>query len=613
MAHNISSKSFFYKVLLAFVSFVWTPLYVLADNITVQGSAPSSWSVDEPFRLSYIVNERATDIVVPEVDGLRVLMGPSTSSSSSHSIVNGQVSSSRQTTFTYVLQASKTGNFTVPPATIVVNGNKYTSNAVNIKIVGEQQSSAQGQSSTSPSDAQRVASDVAGKDIVLRQELIKGSVYEGEGVHLITKVYTRVDLNSLTEKNDPKLTEFVSVDMSPSQYNFHTELLNGVQYQVSELDRKVLIPQKSGKITIEPAEYEFIVKRRTGGGFFFSDVQLVRQKVKSNSLSLNVKPLPSPRPNGFTGGVGSYKFNVSVSPEEVDVDNSVTVRVSVEGRGNLKLISMPTPIFHQDFDTFDPSHKSDLNPTENGYQGKRVDEYLVIPRRDGEFEIPQLTFSYFDPQKGKYETVSKGPFSIKVNKGIGSQAQGATSGISFAGSGPEQVTYLGTDLRYLHRTSQLTPLKKFFVLSPLFWLLTLLPVAILLALYVYYRKRISDLSNISLLKSRKANKQAKKRLKQAAKFIKDNKREAFFDELMRALWGYLSDKLTLPLSVLTKDNAREKMSEHGISEEVAVKFMSLLDECEFARYAPASMTDSLDTIYQKAADVIEKIEKDSKK
>lgn len=611
------SRSIFVRFLFALAALTTISMAAFADDVTVQGSAPSSWAVGDPFRLTYIVNERASDIAVNDVDGIQVMMGPSVSSSSSHSVINGQVSSSRQTTFTYIVQGSRTGTFVIPPASVQVNGQTYKSNAVTIKIVGSGQSSSSnnGSSSRQSSGNSASVSSNGGKEIFLRQELIRNSVYEGEGVHLITKVYSRVNLNSITEKNDPKLTEFVTIDMSPSAYNFHTELVDGIQYQVAEMDRKVLIPQKSGKINIEPVEIEFVVRRRTSnGGFFFGmdDIQLVKQKVRSNSCSLNVKPLPSPKPSGFSGGVGQYKFNVSVSPTEVDVDNSVQVKVSVEGKGNIKLLSMPKPQFHQDFDTFDPNHKSDLNPTDCGYQGKRSDEYLVIPRRDGEFEIPAISFTFFDPQKGKYETVTKGPFPIKVNKGSGNQQQSA-GGVSFSGSGPEQVTYTGQDLRYIHHSNGLEKKNDFFVLSPLFWLLTILPICALAALYMIYRKRLHDLSNIGLVKSRKANKQAKKRLKLAANYIKEGKREAFFDEVMRALWGYLSDKLTLPLSELTKDNAREKMNEHGISTEAAEEFMSLLDECEFARYAPASMTASLDETYAKAADTIEKIEKDSKR
>ena len=438
-------------------------------------------------------------------------------------------------------------------------------------------------------------------------------------MELVTKIYTRVALNSISDVQYPKLSEFVVTDITSSQQlNFHTELLDGMQYEAAEFSRKVLIPQKGGKITIEPTEIEFVVKkrsnRRRGSIFddFFDDVQLVRQRVKSKGVTLNVKSLPE-KPMGYSGGVGSFKFNVVVSPTEVDVDNSVQVKVSVEGEGNLKLLSMPKPQFHQDFDTFDPSSKNNMTSSAMGFKGTRTDEYLIIPRRDGEFELPQMRFVYFDTQKGQYVTQTKGPFTIKVNKGDGSTRPNNGGGVAVHGAGPEQVTYTGQDLRYLHRSGLLSRKNDFFVLSPLFWALVLLPLLVLVVLFLVYRKRIQDNANIGLVRSRKANKVAQKRLKQAAKFIKEDRREAFFDEVMRALWGYLSDKLTMPLSILTKDNAKEKMSEHGIEQTASDEFMSLLDECEFARYAPAEVSSTMESVYSKASEVIERIESNTRK
>ncbi len=596
----------------------FTPAW--ADDITAECSAPQQVAVGRNFQVAYSINAGAESITAPDMEGFTVLMGPSTATSSNYSFVNGKAQVSRQTTFTYMVRATKAGSYTIPAAKITSGGKTYTTNTVKVTVVeGEApiQNSNSNNSQSIKSDGlnQRISKS---DDLFIRQTLTRTTIYEGEATELVTKVYARVSLQSLSDIKYPKLAEFVSNDIGDHSISFRTEYVDGKEYQVGELSRKVIIPQKSGKITIEPTEAEFVVRRRVRSSgsifddFFGNDTQLNSQRVRSGSVTLTVKPLPDGKPTGFSGGVGQFKFHVDVTPNETTVDNSVQVRVSVEGQGNLKILTMPKPQFHQDFDTFDPSSKNDVNPCSGGFTGKRTDEYLIIPRRDGQFEIPQIQFSYFDPQKGQYVKLTQGPFTINVAKGDG-KSNGQSGTISFAGSGPEKITYTGSDLRYLHKMEGTDGKNDFFVLSGLFWALTLLPIAVLAALTVVYRKRMYDNANVSLVKSRKANKTARKRLKQAARYIKEENRAAFFDEVMRALWGYLSDKLTLSLSELTKDNARDKMAEHGVEPEAADEFMSLLEECEFARYAPAEVSSTMDEVYNKAADVIEKIEANKKK
>lgn len=597
------------------------PNVLFADDVVFEGHAPSVVTVGSNFNISYTVNAKGSDIRLPEIDGFSILIGPSTSTSSQTSITNGQITTSRSTTFTYVLKALKEGEFTIAPATVTSGGKQYQSNSLTITVqaAGTQSSSTNRNSSgSSNSSTQSGTVQATGtEDIIITQTLSKSSVYLGEGVELVTKIYTRADLSSISDIKAPSLTEFVAEDMSPDQLNFQREVLNGVVYQSAVAMRKVLIPQKSGKLTIEPITYEFVVKKRTrgsGSGFFdsfFDNVQLVRQSVSSKTVTLNVKPLPEGKPANFSGGVGSMSFNVTVTPQELEANNSVSVKVSVSGEGNLKLVSLPKPQFHSDFDTFDPQEKSNITVTTSGYKGSRTAEYLVIPRRDGEFEIPELKFSYFDLAQGKYVTARKGPFTLKVSKG---QGDASTGTVTFSGGGREQVQYIGSDLRYLHvRADDLEPRGEFFLGSPAFYTSLAVPLVVLVIFFFVYRKRISDNANIDRVKMRKANKTARRRLKQAAKLIKENRREAFFDEVMRALWGYLSDKLTLPLSELTKDNAKEEMQRHDIDAAVADEFLELLDTCEFARYAPAEVSKTMDEVYAQAANVIGKIDGNIKK
>ncbi len=586
-------------------------LSVNGQDVSFVGrTSQSTVRVGDKFQLSYEINNEASAIRLGEFSEFSVLMGPSMSSYSSIEYVNGKRSQSVTTSYTYVLKANKEGQFTIPAAHCTVDGKQIQSNAVTVKVVAADAKvdNAQG------GGAQQGSGNSSSKqvdDIVIVQSLNRPSVYEGEAVVLTTRIYTRADLDRITDVKYPDLTQFVATDIDKqTQYHFSQEYYNGVLYQMAVASQQVLIPQKSGKIKIDPVDYEFVVKVRSGrrGSFFdsfFDQVQAVQRRVKSNSVTLDVKPLPQSAVK-TSGGVGDYNFKVSVSSDNVDVDNSVQVKVSVSGEGNLRLLSLPKPQFHSDFDTFDPNENLSGEATVKGYKGTKSAEYLIIPRRDGDFEIPALTFVYFDPQAAKYVTKTQGPFKIHVNKGEGTQQ---SSTVTFSGGGREQVQYVARDLRYLHTSvDEVVPRNEFFVLSPLFFICILVPLLVFFAVFMVYRKKVQDMNNVSGVKRRRANKAAMKRLKQAAKYMKEQRREAFFDEVMRALWGYLSDKLTLPLSVLTKDNAKEEMEKHNISSEAADKFMQLLDTCEFARYAPVEMAEPMDKVYAQAEEVIGNID-----
>lgn len=583
---------------------------------TFTGQAPQTVGVGENFRVVYKVNANTNDIRLPEVTGINILYGPSTQRSSSYTVVNGKATSTIENSFTYVMRIDKEGEYKIAPATITVEGTQYTSNELTINAIkdassnsatsGSQQGASQG------SQAQQATSHA--EDIVVVQSINKTSVYEGEALVLTTTIYTNVDLQDISDVKSPTLDDFVTEDLMEDHHlQFQLGQLNGKSYHMAVSNRQLLIPQKNGKLTINPTEYEFVVKKRVrnGGGFFggfFDDVQLYRQRVASKSLTVNVKPLPQPRPAGFSGGVGEFKLNVSVTPENVETDNSVQVKVSVNGEGNLKITTLPKPQFHQDFDTFDPKESSNLSAFVGGYKGSRSSEYLIIPRRDGEFEIPQVSFTYFSLSQGKYVTLTKGPYPIHVTKGANSGNTTTTQ--VFQGGQREQVQYVGKDIRYLHTSdTNLKEKNDFFLFSGLFWFVIIFPLALLVVFFFIYRKKIQDNANMTAVKKRKANKVAKKRLKTAQKFIQKGERENFFDEVMRAMWGYLSDKLSIPMSELTKDNAREKMAEHSIAETDAEEFIKVLDSCEFARYAPAELSDSMEDIYNRAAEVIGRMEK----
>lgn len=602
--------------MLCFVAML-IPSLALADNITFEGSAPSVVRLGERFQLTYSLNASGSDMRMSETSDFNILMGPSESTSRSVSIINGKMSQSVSTTYTFILKAIKEGQFTIPVAHVTADGKQIQSNAITIKVVEASANTNQNSGQDALGSAPQ-STNSNNADIVITQSLSRNSVYEGEPVVLTTKIYTRANLQQISDIKQPDLTNFVSSDISGNgQLQFQQEVRNGVIYQAAVAGKQLLIPQKSGKITINPIEYEFVVKERSrntmGGGFFggfFDDVQLVKRRVASNNLALNVKPLPQTNAK-TSGGVGNFKFNVTVEPTDVKVDNSVLIKVNVSGEGNLKLLTMPKPRIHSDFDTFDPNENVNVESTANGYKGTRSAEYLVIPRREGNFEIPEISFIYFDPQQGKYITRTQGPFTIHVAKGDGQQ-QDSNNQVSFSSNSREQVQYVGKDIRYVHTDTKIDIRNTFFLFSPLFFMSLILPLGIFAVVFIIFRKKAADAMNVSGVKRRRANKAAMKRLKTASRYMKEQKREAFFDEVMRALWGYLSDKLTLPLSVLTKDNAKEEMQKHNITADAADAFMQLLDTCEFARYAPVEMAQPMNTVFEQAENVIGQIEEQIK-
>lgn len=601
--------------LIAFLSLILAIANVSAgaENVKLVASAPSSVSVGSRFQVVYNLNvdASASSFRLPEVVGINLLMGPSVASQQSFSSVNGNVTRESSTVFTYVFLAPKEGTFTVPAASIVVDGKKITSNTLTINV----SKSAQQPQSSVGQDANTSVETTSDDDVFVTQTLNKSSVFVGEAAVKTTKIYTRAALKSISDVKLPALSEFVVHDLDEvKQLSFSVESVNGKTYHVATYDTKLLLPQKAGSIKIEPIEFEFVVEERVSRrprSIFdmFDDARLVKKSVKSKALTLNVKPFPAAsKPASFAGAVGNFKLNALLSQQSVAVDEGVTLKIELSGEGNFRTLDIPKPTFHSDFDTFDANVKNNFTPSIGGGKGSKSFEYLFIPRRAGKFTIPAIEFSYFNPQSGKYVTLSKGPFEIEVEKGTGTPS--GPSNVSFAGSGSrEHVQYLGKDMRFIKNNDlSLFQRGEFFLGSLLFWILTILPIVLFGILVSIYRKRIKDNADISRVKNRRANKLARKRLKKASKLCKDGKREAFYDEVMRAMWGYLSDKLLLPISDLTKDNAKAEMVKHSIPDEEANEFMAMLDACEFARYAPASATESMDELYGKVVDLISKID-----
>ncbi|MCU4176106.1 BatD family protein [Carboxylicivirga sp. N1Y90] len=590
---------------------------VSAQDISFRAKAQQAVVEGDKFQLVYTLNKEGNDIRLAPLQDFQILMGPSTSYSHNTSIINGKVSRETTYTFTFILKALKEGNFTIPPATIMVDGEKVTSNQLKIQVVKADQ--AQTQQGNNSGNQSAPSSAAKADELFITVTPSKRTLYQNESMVLTTKIYTQVQLDGLSDIKQPKLSAFIAQDLKSSEgINWIMENINGRTYNVGTYEQKLLFPQKTGKITIDPTEIEFLVRQRTAArsrnifdDFFESGYRSVKKTVKSKPITLTVKPLPNGRPQGYTGGVGQLKMTASVTKNQVKVNDGITLKVTVNGTGNHKFVENPVIKFPADFDDFDPKIANNTNNTVAGMKGSKTFEYLMIPRHAGEFTIPSIKFSYFNPKTGKYQTQESGPITIQVEKGEGDEM--ANSGVVRSNVSRENVKFIGKDIRFIKATTKLKPKGTFLFGSLSYYLALIVPLLVFIFLFIINQKRIKENANISLQKTKKANKVARQRLKRSAQLLKTGEKEAFYEEVLKALWGYMSDKLSIPLGELSKDNASDILIKSNASKEAVNDILEILDTCEFARYAPASGTGEMDKLYQKTIYTISLLENQIKR
>jgi len=588
------------------------PLIAFAQQPEFRGKAPQAVVLNDKFQLAYTINEDATDIRLPQMEAFKILMGPSISRSYSITTINGKVTRETTYTYTYILKSSKIGTFTIAPATINYKGKRIESNKLTIQVIKD--NNAANSRNSTPSAA---SGTLSSKELFITNTVSKRTAFKGESIILTTKIYTQVNLDGISDKKDPKLPEFLIQELKTGNIAWPVQNINGKTYKVGVFERKLLFPQKTGKITIEPTEIEFTVKKRVArrstsvfDDFFESNYRLVKQRVKSKPITITVKPHSGIPPEGFTGGVGNLSMKVTTSKTKLKANESITLKVIISGTGNHKLITAPKIKFPADFDVFDPTVSNKFNNTVAGMKGTKTFEYLAIPRHAGTYTIPVVKFSYFDPGAGKYKTLSYGPINIEVEKGDGQQQM---SNVVSANT-RESVKFLGKDIRFIKTgEAKLKPIGTFLFGSLTYYASLLTPLLIFILLYFINRKKLKERSNVQLLKTKKANKVARKRLKLSAQYLKSGKKEQFYEEVLRALWGYISDKLSIPASELNRDNIRSILEESTVNAEVIDAFIEILDTCEFARYAPSSESGEMDRLYNSTLDTISKIENQIKR
>lgn len=584
-----------------------------ASDVTFKASAPQAVVMGEQFRLTFTVNAEAKDLRIQEMPDFDVLMGPSQSTSYSSSWVNGKSSSETTVTFTYVLMPKKEGTFTIAPATVKVNGANYTSNGLTIKVLPPDESGKQEAETTAASGT------VSNDRLFVRMIVSKRNVFEQEGFLVTFKVYS-LESFSITNLKYPEFEGFLVQEIDlPQEKQLTLENYNGRNYQTAVMRQVILYPQRSGEITIGSGRYDAVVRVRMqqgGGGSifdsFFDSYRDVSKVLTTAPVTIDVKPLPSGKPASFSGAVGSFSMTSEISSDNVKTDEAVTVKVKITGNGNVKLVKNPEVTFPNDFDVYDPKVENNIKTTTAGVSGSKTIEYMAIPRYAGDFEIPAIEFSYFDIKSASYKTITSEPYKLHVEQGEG--GEGSAPVVSNF-SNRESVKYLGQDIRYLKTKgfSFIEGKDSIFFGSLMYYLCYLVPAILFIVFFIVYRKQVKENADIARVRTKKANKMAVKRLKNAGKLMHENKKEAFYDEVLRALWGYLSDKLSIPQSDLTKDNVEAELTKYGVDETLMSEFMEILNTCEFARYAPSQALDAMDKLYEQTVDAIGKMENTIKK
>ena len=601
------------KVILFFI-LISTVIGAWADGITFTANAPEVVVSGDQFRLSYTINsQKVRDFRAPSIQGFEVLMGPSRSTQ--YQNYNGVVTNS--ITFTYILMAGKEGTYKIPGATIVADGNNYTSNSVEIKVLPPDQSSSNAGSGSSARSSRNQANSgkITDKELFMTATASKTNVYEQEAILLTYKVYTQVNLTNL-RGDIPDLKGFHTQEVElPNQKTFTLEHYNGRNYNTTIWRQLVLFPQQTGKIEIPSVTFEGTVSQMVASAdpfdAFFNGGNYVNinKNIVTPKLTIDVKELPAGKPANFSGGVGEFTLSSSISTQELKTNDAVTIKLVISGTGNMKLINTPEVGFPQDFEIYDPKVDNKFNLTRNGLSGNKVIEYLAIPRHAGTYTIPPIEFSYFDLKSQSYKTLKTDTYTLNVAKGEGNSDQVVANFTS-----KEDLKVLGQDIRYIKTgDTQLTKKDDYFFGSTSYYLWYIVPLALFIALMIINRKQAMENANVAKVRTKKANKVATKRMKNAGKLLAEKKSEAFYDEVLKALWGYISDKLSMPVSQLSKDNIEEELQKHQVADELIKEFINNLNECEFARYAPGNQDEKMDKIYSSAIDVISKMENSIKR
>lgn len=608
----------FINILLVLLTFSGT--HVLAEEVDFKVSAPSRVSMGERFRLSYQINADVDDFSPPALSDFRVLSGPSRGQNSSIQIINGKVTQNINISYTYILTPNKEGELTIGSASAKINGKTYKTEARKIIVNAGTQSNNQTHN-TSHSEQQ---GELQANDVYIKAFLNKKEAYLGEQIIVNYRIYTKVPVSNLSIDQFSSFSGFWSVDLMDNNGSLkqRSEIINGEEYIVADLKKAALFPQKTGKLEIDPMSLSCVAQVQTNkkkvssndpffdsffnDPFFSNQFRNIEKTLVSNKLDINIRELPSSgKTNIFSGAVGQFSLGSNIDNKEIKAHEAINIKYTISGNGNVDLLPDLVINFPADFEVYDPKISTKTRKNKDGISGYKTFEYTIIPRSSGIYEIPSVNFTYFDPIKKQYKTLSSDSYEIIVDKSTQSNNQN----ISYGAGNKEDIRYIGKDIRYIFLMPfSLEPFEHFFFGSNLFFILLISPIIIMFLIVFIWRKEKKRRGNTNLMKNKNATKVAKKRLKKAYDFLKAHQEADFYNETGEALWGYVSDKFNIPLSELSVNTVTDKLSSKGVIIEVVNEFIDTLNNCEFARFAPGDKDSMMEKVYQQGITVISKIE-----
>jgi len=584
---------------------------VSGQDVYVKAEYPAVVNVGEQFTVMWTVNAGGGEFSAPSFTGFYKLMGPQTSYSSSTQIINGKMSTSTSYSYVYYLQAVKEGKFVISPAVFALKSKTYSSDSMHIEVVGST-SQKQNVASANSNSANNSEVESSGKDLFINLSVNRKEIFLGEPIVATVKIYSRVNISGINEIKYPSFNSFLRSDIeTPPLTSLRQENVNGTIYGSGVIQQFLLYPQVTGEINIDPVQISVLVQQKARGesdpffGDFFSSYQTVPKAAASQPVKIKVKALPGVQPSDFSGVVGKLDLKAILNKQSVNVNDAINFKITISGNGNLKIASVPVLKLSPDIEVFDPKITDDLKNGPNGTTGQKSFEYLLIPRHNGDFTIPPISYSYFNITNGRYEKLTTEEFHFSAQK-VNGQNTGATV---YGGVSKEDVKYLGKDIRFvksdpgnLKKSGNILLSKQSFYSAYAFSFL-----AFLLILFLR-REQIRRNSDLSLVRNRKAGKVAIKRLHSASVCLKNEEIDQFYDEILKAIWGYLSDKLNIPVSDLTRNNAISSLQEEGIEEDKIKSLSEILDACEFARFSPSSSGTEATSIYDGASQFIKSVE-----
>lgn len=612
------------KKLFCIVAFLLTAIFQMSAQNVIRVDAPDVVAVNEQFNVTFIIEgeKSPSDFQWSSGDDFQLVWGPQKGSSSSIQIINGKRSSSHQTTFTYILIPKATGTFQLPAATALLSGDRISSTQASIQVVSDGASSSQssgkngGKSSGGGQTSSTGSGEISSNDLFMRLSLSRTEVVIGEPITATLKIYQRANVVGFENAKFPTFNGFWSQETYvPNNIEFKRESLDDKIYNTAVLRTYVLIPQQSGAITIDPAELVCLVNIRTApstsnslfDSFFQDEYRTIRKRVTTPAVKVKVNPLPAGQPASFGGGVGNFGISARLTTDNLKTHDAASLIITVSGRGNVALLEEPKVNFPPDFEVYDTKTTENTDKSNGGTSGSKSFEYPFIPRSHGDFTIDPVEYSYYDVNAGKYVTLRTEPLHVKVAKGKG----GDSTPVTTVNSGVERkdVKSLADDIRFIFTGKPgLSGSGSFFVGSVFFWILLALMILGATSVYLAFRKVAAMRADVAGTKNRRATKMAQKRLKLAGEYLDKNLYTAFYEELHKALIGFVSDKLNMDMSEISKDNIASALTEGGVSEEQTKAFTDLLDACEFARYSPDGGNEAMRSHYDAALKVISSID-----